>query len=368
MKFLYALCLAILLSNLQAYATETSTEEKILNIYNWSDYIAEDTIQNFEKEFGIKVRYDNFDSNEVLHAKLMAGRTGYDIVIPSLQWARLQVDADLLQALDKQQLPNLKNLDPILQQKIATVDQGNRYLVNWLWGFVTVGINVSKVKKALGNLPMPENAWDFVFNPHYAARLKSCGISFLDSASEVIPSAMRYIGKPPFSSNVADYDAARNMLRSVRPYITRFSSSGYINDLANGGLCVVLGWSGDINIARQRAIDANNGQTIQTLIPKNGAVLVFDMMAIPKDAPHPKNAHLFINYILRPQVNASLTNKVLYANPNKAAQAFVKKELMNNPSVFLNDQDKEKMIVPQAVNPKTRRVVTRLFTQFKTGQ
>ena len=270
-----------------ASATFAQEEEKVLNVYNWSDYIAEDTIKNFEKETGIKVRYDNFDNNEIVHAKLVAGKTGYDLVVPSSNWAKLQIDGGLLRKIDKAQLSNYKNLDPALQAQLARLDPGNDYMVNWLWGFTTVGINVDKVKAALAPKPLPENVWELVFNPEYVSKLKSCGVSFLDSATEVVPAALHYMGKSPFSKNPGDYAAAANVLKAVRPYITVFSSSGYINDLANGSICVALGWSGDINIARQRAIDGKTGNNIEALIPKNGGLLFFDVMVIPADAAHP---------------------------------------------------------------------------------
>ena len=342
-------------------------EEKVLNIYNWSDYIADDTINNFEKETGIKVRYDLFDSNEVLHAKLTAGKTGYDIVVPSSNWARLQIDGGLLKELDKSKLPNLANMDPVMQAAVAKVDPGNEHLVTWLWGYTTVGINVNKVKAALGGMTMPDNAWELIFNPKYASKLKSCGVSFLDSPSEVLPAALIYLGKPAYSANAADYDAAGKMLQAIRPYVTLFSSSGYINDMANGAVCVALGWSGDINIARQRAIDAKNGNVIEVLVPKTSAALVFDTMAIPADAPHPNNAHLWINYILRGQVHASLTNKVFYANPNTAGMKYVRKDIAANKNVFLSDADKQRMAAPEAVPADIRRHITRVFTKFKSG-
>ena len=350
-----------------AGAMAQNTEPKVLNVYNWSDYIAEDTIKNFEKETGIKVRYDNYDTNEILHAKLVAGRSGYDIVVPSAQFAKQQIDAGLFQKLDRAQLSNWNNLDPALLELLAKVDPGNQYLVDWMWGYITVGINVPLVKKALGGDPLPENPWSLVFDPKYASRLKSCGISFLDSASEVLPLAMYYVGKPGFSRTAADYAAAAEMLKTVRPYVTRFSSSGYINDLAAGSLCVVMGYSGDINIARARAIEAGKGPVIQALVPKSGATLFFDVMAIPADAPHPKNAHLFINYIMRPEVHASLTNKVFYANPNKASLKYVKPDVATNPTVFLSDADKAAMHVPEAMPQDIRRVQTRIFTNFKAG-
>jgi putrescine transport system substrate-binding protein len=343
-------------------------EEKVLNIYNWSDYIAEDTVRNFEKETGIKVRYDVFDSNEILHSKLVAGKSGYDVVVPTAQWARLQMDAGLLRKLDKGKLPNLANLDPAIETKLAALDPGNEHLVPWLWGYTTVGINVDKVKAALGTTPIPANAWELIFNPRYAAKLKSCGVSFLDSPSEVLPAALVYLGKPAYSKNRSDYAEAGKMLQAIRPYVTLFSSSGYINDLANGALCVSFGWSGDINIARQRALDAKSGNRIAALVPATGAPLVFDTMAIPADAPHPVNAHLWINYILRGPVHASLTNKVFYANPNTASIKYVRKDTAENKTVFLPPAEFEKMIAPEAVPPDIRRLVTRTFTQFKTGR
>jgi len=350
-----------------AAASALAQEEKVLNVYNWSDYIAEDTIQNFEKETGIKVRYDTFDNNEILHAKLVAGKTGYDIVVPSSGWAKLQMDGGLLRKLDKAQLPNLKNLDPAIQKQIASLDPGNQYLVNWMWGYTTIGINTAKVKAALGAEPMPANVWELFFNPKYVSKLKRCGVSVLDSASEVLPPALLYLGKEPFSSNAADYQAASALLKSIRPYITLFSSSGYINDMAAGSICLALGWNGDINIARRRAIEGKTGNDIVALIPKTGGVLFFDMMAIPADAPHPQNAHLFMNYILRPEVDAALTNKVFYANPNKESRKFIKPEIAQNPSVFPSSAEIAAMVPPKALTNELRRLMTRVYTAFKTG-
>ncbi|MFZ4480511.1 MAG: polyamine ABC transporter substrate-binding protein [Rhodoferax sp.] len=343
-------------------------EEKVLNIYNWSDYIADDTIRNFEKETGIKVRYDTFDNNEILHAKLVAGKSGYDIVVPSSGWARLQMDGGLLRKLDKARLPNLKNMDPDIQKQIASLDPGNQYLVNWLWGFTTVGINTAKVKAALGSEPMPANVWELFFNPSYVSKLKRCGVSVLDSASEVLPAALHYMGKDPFSKNPADYQEAAVVLKAIRPSVTLFSSSGYINDMAAGSICLALGWSGDINIARRRAIEGKTGQDIVALTPKNGGLLFFDMMAIPVDAPHPENAHLFMNYIMRAEVHASLTNKIDYANPNRESRKFVKPEVVNNPSVFPSPAEMATMIPPKALSNDIRRQITRVYTSFKTGR
>jgi putrescine transport system substrate-binding protein len=348
-------------------AAAAQPEEKILNVYNWSNYIAPDTIANFERETGIKVRYDVFDTNEVLHAKLLVGRTGYDIVVPSEVWAGLQIQAGILKKLDKSKLPNLANMDPVIQAAIARIDPGNQHLVTWLWGYTTVGINVKRVKAALGNLPMPANAWDLVFDPRYMAKLKSCGVSFMDSPSEIFAPALQYLGRKPYSNDLADYQAALKLLRTVRPNITLFSSSGFINDMANGGICLALGWSGDINIARQRALDANNGVEIEALVPATSAVLFFDTMAIPQDAPHPQNALLWMNYIMRPAVHAAISNTVFYANPNRASTQFVDKAIVDNKTIFLSDADKKRMVAPEPVTTATRRIMSRMFTQFKTG-
>ncbi len=344
-----------------------AAEDKVLNIYNWSDYIGDDTIANFEKETGIKVHYDTFDSNEALHAKLVAGHTGYDIVVPSVNWAKIQLEGGLLKKLDKSKIPTYGNLDPYVMRQLATADPGNQYLVPWLWGITTVGINVEKLKAALGGLPMPDNAWDLVFKPEYISKAKSCGVSVLDSADELFPAALRYLGKPPYSRNPADYQEAEKLLKSIRPYITLFSSSGYINDMAAGSLCVAVGWNGDISIARARAMEAKNGNKIQVLLPKSGAILFFDTMAIPADAKHVENAYKWISYIYRPEVNAGLVNKIFYANPVKAAAKFIKPDVLANKAVFMPPEDLARMVPPDMVPSDIRRLRTRLYTTFKTG-
>jgi putrescine transport system substrate-binding protein len=257
-----------------------------------------------------------------------------------------------------------------LLEQLAKLDPGNAHLVDWLWGYVTVGINVNKVKAALGSTPMPENAWSLLFDPQYVSKLKGCGVSVLDSASEVLPAALMYLGKPAYSRNAADYAEAAKLLKSIRPSVTRFSSSGYIEDMASGATCLVMGFSGDINIARSRALEAK-GKTpvvIEALVPKSGATLFFDTMAIPKDAKHVENAHLFINYIMRPEVHASLTNKVFYANPNAASLKFVKKDVAENKSIFLDAAATKTMVAPDALPQDVRRVQTRTFSNFKAGK
>jgi putrescine transport system substrate-binding protein len=344
-----------------------AAEEKILNIYNWSDYIGDDTIANFEKETGIKVHYDTFDSNEALHAKLVAGKTGYDVVVPSANWAKIQAEGGLLMKLDKSKITTYGNLDPYVMRQLAVTDPGNQYVVPWLWGITTVGINVDKLKTALGGLPMPDNAWDLVFKPEYVSKAKSCGVSVLDSADELFPAALRYLGKPPYSRNPADYQEAAKLLKSIRPYITLFSSSGYINDMAAGSLCLAVGWNGDISIARARAVEAKNGNKIQVLLPKSGAILFFDTMAIPADAKHVENAYKWISYIYRPEVNAALVNKIFYANPVKAAAKFIKPDVLANKAVFMPPEDLARMVPPDMVPSDVRRLRTRLYTTFKTG-
>ena len=381
MKFqLKQLGLALTAGALLLAGDARAADPKVLNIYNWSDYIAEDTIKNFEKETGIKVRYDTYDNNEILHAKLVAGKTGYDIVVPGSHFAKIQIEGGLLQKLDRSKLSNWGNLDKGLLDQLAKLDPGNAHLVDWLWGYVTVGININKVKAALGDLPMPENAWSLLFDPKYASKLKSCGVSVLDSASEVLPAALLYLGKPAYSREAADYAEAGKLLKSIRPFVTKFSSSGYIEDMVGGATCLVMGFSGDINIARSRAAEAASDTKskskakpkapvlIEALVPKTGATLFFDTMAIPKDAKNVENAHLFINYILRPEVHASLTNKVFYANPNAASLKFVQKEVAENKSIFLDAEATKTMVAPDALPQDLRRVQTRTFTSFKAGK
>ena len=274
-------------------------DEKVLNIYNWPDYIPEGMIANFEKETGIKVNYDTFETNEALHAKLVAGNTGYDIVVPGTVFAKGQIEGGLLQPLKKDQIPNLANLDPAIMTTLTKADPENKHLVPWAWGFTTVGINKTKVEKALGGMPMPENAWDLVFKPEYTSKLKSCGIAYLDSPTEIIPVALHYIGKDAYSNDPADYKAANEMLMKVRKDVRLFSST-MIDDIAGGKACVAVAWSGDVNIAAGRAKENGSKDVIEALLPNTGALIFFDTRAVTKDAKHPNNAMAFIDFSLRP--------------------------------------------------------------------
>lgn len=347
--------------------SSTAQAQGQLNMYNWSDYIGEKTLANFEKEFGIKMRYDNFDSNELVHAKLVAGRTGYDIIVPSSNWGALQARGGLLNKIDKSKIPNFKNLDPLVMEQLSKLDPGNEYLIPWFWGYTTVSINTEKVKKALGDLPMPDDAWALIFDPKYASRLRSCGISFLDSGADIMESMLVYLGIPVNTNNTADFQRAWSELQKIRPNVTLFSSSGYINNLANGSLCVSLGWSSDMNIARNRALEAKNGNTIEVLVPKKGAVLFYDTMVIPKDAANLDNAYKFINYRLRPEVAAGDSNKVQYPSPVLGSEKFIKPEIVNNKTIYLSKEDMARMHAPRTYNNDQRRVVTRSYTTFKTG-
>ena len=347
-------------------ATVAGTEEKVLNIYNWPDYIAQDMVANFTQETGIKVNYQTFENNEALHAKLVAGNTGYDIVVPGAMFAKPQIDGDLLRKLDKTKLSNEVNLDPSIMVKLSAIDPGHQYLVPWAWSFTTVGINKGKVAAALGSTPMPANAWELVFNPTYTVKLKSCGMAFLDSPTEVIPPALHYLGKNAYSNDPAEHQAAADMLAKVRPHIRMFSST-MIDDLASGKACVALAWAGDINIARQRAIDNKNGQDIQALLPSTGGLIFFDTLAIPKDAKHPNNAHAFINYFLRPEVSASLTNELRYATANKASLPTVKPEIAQDKAVFPDTVNLQKMVSPASFSNEARASMANAFTAFKRG-
>ena len=342
-------------------------DEKVLNIYNWSDYIAEDTIANFEKETGIKVTYDVFDSNELLEAKMVSGNTGYDLVVPSLQYLARQVQAGVFQPLDKSKLTNYGNLDPEIMARIAKLDPDNAHALNWLWGTTGIGYNVAKVKAALGD-NAPVDSWDLVFKPENISKLKSCGVAILDTPGELIPIALNYLGEDPNSTDEAVIRKAEALLTKVRPYITEFNSSEYINELANGDICVAVGWSGDVFQAASRAEEAKNGIEIKYNIPKEGAPMWFDMIAIPKDAKHPLNAHLFLDYILRPDVMAGISNYVAYANANKASTPMVDKSVLENPGVYPTADTMTKLFTFAVVPPDTDRLYTRIWTKLKTGK
>jgi putrescine transport system substrate-binding protein len=346
--------------------TAQAADAPTLRVYNWSDYIAEDTIPNFTKATGIPVTYDVFDSNEVLEGKLLAGHTGYDVVVPSSYFLSRQIQAGVFQKLDKAMIPNMKGLDPHLMAELAKVDPGNAYGVPYMWGTTGIGYNVKAVKKALG-ADAPTDSWKLVFDPKYVSKLKNCGVAFLDAPTDVMPAALHYLGLDPNSQNPADYEKGFKLLQKVRPYIRYFNSSQYINDLANGNICVAIGWSGDVFQARDRANEAKNGVQVAYVIPKEGAQLWFDMLAVPADAPHPKEAFKLINYLLSPKVEAANTNYISYSNPVPASLADVDKEIKDNPAIYPPQAVMDKLYTFMTPTPKVTRTMTRLWTRLKTG-
>lgn len=341
--------------------------EEVVRVYNWSDYIAPKVLENFEKETGIHVVYDVFDSNEVLEAKLLSGRSGYDVVVPTNHFMAKQIQAGAFQKLDKSKLPNLKNLDPKLMKQLDKVDPGNQYSVPYLWGTTGIGYNVDKVKAILGD-NAPVDSMALIFDPKYAKPLAECGISFLDSPDEMIPHALQYLGLNPNSTKRADYKKAGELLSKVRPYIRYFHSSRFISDLANGDICVAFGFSGDIFQAAQRAKEAKNGQHIKYSIPKEGANLWFDMLAIPADAANVDNAHKFINYLLRPDVIAQISDYVAYANPNLPAQKLLEPEIRNNAEIYPPKEVMDKLFLNDVRPLKAQRDMTRVWTKVISGR
>lgn len=342
-------------------------DDQVLHVYNWSSYIAEDTIANFEKESGIKVVYDVFDSNEVLEAKLLAGRSGYDVVVPSNNFLAKQIRAGVFQKLDRSQLPNWKNLNPELLNALSPSDPGNLYATPYLWGTIGFAYNVDKVKKVLGDAA-PVDSWDLVFKPENMEKLKSCGVSFLDSPTEMLPAALNYLNIETGTQKPDDIKQAEALFLSIRPNVSYFHSSKYISDLANGDICVAVGYSNDLFIAQARANEANNGNHIEYVIPKEGAGSYFDMMAIPADATNVKAAHMFLNYLMKPEVIANITNEVSAANGNQAATPLVKDELRNNLGIYPNDATLKNIYTISDLPSKTQRVMTRTWTKIKTGR
>src|SRR5579863_7015523 len=343
-------------------------EADVLNIYNWSDYIADDTIARFETETGIKVHYDVYDSNEVLEAKLSAGHSGYDLVVPSASpFLARQIAAGIYLKIDKSKLANYGNLDPQILAAGANADPGNQFGVPYLWGTTGVGYNTQKVKAVLG-AKAPTDSLKLIFDPANAKKLAACGISLLDTPQEIFPAALAYVGRQPLSREQADLEKAVETLMAIRPFVRKFHSSQYINDLANGDLCVAFGYSGDIVQARNRAAEAKNGIEIAYSIPKEGAMIWIDMMAIPKDAPNVANALKFIDFILRPEVIAAISNTVAYANPNTLATDLVDEDLRNNPNIYPPPEVRTRLFFDKPVTPNYERLRTRAWTKVKTGE
>jgi putrescine transport system substrate-binding protein len=351
---------------LAALAAPVSAQDKTLNLYIWSDYLAPDTIANFTKETGIKVNVDNFDSSEMLEAKLLAGGSGYDVVVPNGPVLGRFIKAGIIQPLDKTKLTNIATQDPAIAKKAAVQDPGNQYAMVYMWGTTGLGYNVKKVQQILGKAA-PVDSWSLILDPQNAAKLAECGIYAFDSPADVFELSLNYLGKSPNSTLPADYEAAAALWKNVRPSISQFDNSEYITALANGDICVAMGYSGDVFQAAERAEDAKNGVEIAYSIPKEGAIMWFDFLAIPKDAPHPDNAHKFLNYILRPEVVAAISNEVYYANPNLKAAPFMNKELLEDTSVYPPPVVADKLLTETIPTPEIERLRTRLWTRIKTG-
>ncbi|HEU4625357.1 MAG TPA: polyamine ABC transporter substrate-binding protein [Steroidobacteraceae bacterium] len=345
---------------------QPAAEEKVLNLYIWNDYLAPDTLANFEKETGIKVSVSNYGSNEELDAKLAPGNAGYDVVVPSASSYERQIKAGYYQKLDKSLLPNLKNMDPDIEARLAMHDPGNEYAVLHMWGTTGIGYNVKKIKEAMPNAPL--DSWALVFDPKVVSHFKKCGVAMLDSATEMYSMTLAALGKDPNSQNPEDLEAATNAMVAIRPNVRYFDTQRMISDLANGEICLAVGYNGDILQARDRAEENKTGAEIRYSIPKEGTIIWFDSYLIPKDAPHPKNAHAFINYMLRPEVIAAVTNTVNYANGNSAATQYVDKDVLEDPGVYPPPEIKAHLVPDLADTEETTRIMTRGWQKVTTGK
>jgi len=340
----------------------------LVYVYNWSDYIAEDTLANFEAATGIKVVYDVYDSNEMLEAKLMAGGSGYDVVFPSARpFAQRHIQAQVYAPLDKGKLPNLGNLDAGLLEGLQDVDPGNAHALPYMWGTTGLGINVQKVRAALGD-DVALDSWSLLFDPANAAKLAACGISVLDDEQEAFAAALIFRGRDANAITGDETQVVSETFAAIRPHIRYFHSSKYIDDLANGDICLAMGYSGDIFLAADRAAESGNGAEIQFILPREGAVRWFDLVAIPADAPNNANAHAFINYLMEPEVAAGITNYVAYASPNTAAAAFIDEEITGDPAIYPPAEVLATLVDPVTHDPEVTRERVRAWTTIKTGK
>ncbi|QNM98999.1 polyamine ABC transporter substrate-binding protein [Chitinimonas koreensis] len=338
-----------------------------LNIYNWNDYVGAQTVPSFERANGVKVNYDVYDSNETLQAKLLTGKSGYDIVVPSLEFAARQIQAGVYLPLDKSRIPNWGNLNPEILKKAEMADPGNKFLVPYMWGTTAFGINVDKVKKVLGAEPLPADEWELIFNPKYTRKLKSCGISFLDIGSDVYSMVNIYLGRDANDYSEARLKAANEVLKQVRADVRVFNSSP-IDLLAGGDVCVAMAFNGDTYMAKDRAEKAGNGQKIEYVVPKKGTVMSIESMAIPKDARNVDNAHKWIAHVLEPKVAAEISNTVNYANPNLKSAPFVDKKIAGDPKIFLTQEALARLTARQPIAPAAQKLIGRYFNLFKTAR
>ncbi len=344
---------------------KVESEEKILHVYNWPDNIAETTIADFEAKTGIKVIYDVYDSNEILETKLLTGHTGYDVVVPSLTFLEREIKAGVFLKLDKSKLPNLAHMNSEIMRLVAAGDPGNEHSINYLWGTTGIGYNPKLVEKVLGTRTI--DSWRAVFDPAIASKLAKCGISIVDDPGDVLAAARIYLGLDQ-NENAKDLAATEELLIKVRPYVRYFHSSQYVNDLAAGEICVSLGWSGGVLLARSRGAEAETPVEVAYTIPGEGANIWFDMLAIPADAPHPGNAHAFLNFLMEPEIIAGVSDHVGYANGNEASLPYIKDELRNDSSVYSADEIFKKLQPIKAMSSEYSRELNRAWTRIKTGQ
>jgi putrescine transport system substrate-binding protein len=342
-----------------------SAQDRTVNVYNWSDYIDEEVLSQFTEETGIKVVYDVYDNNEIVETKLLAGGSGYDIVVPSASNMSRLREAGTLMKLDKSKIPNLKHAWPLIAERLTAYDPGNEHAVNYMWGTTAIGINVDKVKERLGDVPL--NTWDIIFTPENAEKLADCGIHIIDAPDDVMQNALNYLGLDPDSKDPADIEKAGELLQSIRPYVQKFHSSEYINALANGDICVAIGYSGDVLQARDRAAEADNNVNVEYVIPKEGALMWFDSFLIPGDAPHPEEAHAFIDFMMRPEIAAKNSNYVYYANGNIDSQPLLNEDVIGDPAIYPDDETLANLFTTTTYEPRVQRVLTRAWTKVKSG-
>lgn len=350
-----------------ALVLPAQAQQRVVNFYNWSNYMAPGVLEQFTRETGIKVVYDTFDANETLETRLLAGRSGYDVVVPTAYFLQRQIRANVFQKLDKSKLPNLANAWPLVNQRLATYDPDNLYAANYMWGTTGIGYNVKAVRDVLG-ADAEVDSWDLVFKPENLARFKDCGVQMLDSADDILPAALNWLGLDPNSTKQADLDRAAEVVGKVRPYVRKFHSSEYLNALASGEICLVVGWSGDIKQAQSRAVEAKNGVEIGYAIPREGAQMFFDNLAIPADAKNVAEAYELINYLYRPDVAAKNSDFVSYANGNLASQKLIDPKIINDKTIYPDESTLQKLFVITARDPATQRILNRLWTRVKTGR
>jgi putrescine transport system substrate-binding protein len=358
---------AVTLAAVMLFST-TEAAERVVNVYNWSDYVAPSVVESFTKETGIRVRYDTFDSNDTLETKLLAGKSGYDVVVPTAYFMERQIKIGIFQKLDKTKLPNLANMWPEISARLAAYDPGNEYAVNYMWGTTGIGYNSKNAREALGADGRSIDSWDIVFKPEYLSRFKDCGVHMLDSSDDILPAALRYLGLDPNSTAEDDLNRAADLVSLVRPMVRKFHSSEYVNALASGEICLAVGYSGDIKQAQKRASEAKKKIDIAYVIPKEGAQLWFDNLAIPRDAKNVAEAYAFIDYLQKPEMAAANSNYVAYANGNLASQKFVDPALLNDKSVYPDEATMQRLFTINAHDRKTERLMNRLWIRVKTGR